>query len=72
LSDKRRESWLQALGRNPEEQDSKHNVICSEHFTNEDFLETGKLKDEAVPSLKLKPERPSFLRTPLHARFENS
>jgi hypothetical protein len=47
-------------------------VICSEHFTNEDFLEIGKLKDEAVPSLKLKPERPSFFRTPLHARFENS
>jgi hypothetical protein len=72
LSNKRRESWLRALGRKPEEQISKHHVICSELFTNEDFLETGKLKDEAVPSLKLKPEKPSFLRTPLHTRFVHS
>ncbi|KAG5869148.1 hypothetical protein JTB14_031129 [Gonioctena quinquepunctata] len=58
LTKSRHDAWMEALGRNPNiEHLSCSNVVCSEHFTEENKIYTNKcirLKSDAVPSLKLK------------------
>ncbi|KAB0798672.1 hypothetical protein PPYR_09665 [Photinus pyralis] len=60
LTSDRRVLWLPALGRNREDDISAHNVICSLHFSSASFLPNGKLKKDALPTLKLKPGKPGF------------
>lgn len=57
LTKQRHDSWLRAIGRNPEQEHlSTSNVICSEHFADSDFLnkEKTKLCSAAVPSVRLR------------------
>ncbi|CAH1114370.1 unnamed protein product [Psylliodes chrysocephalus] len=62
LTSSRYVSWMRALGRNPDiENLTTHNVVCSAHFTDADFLfvnEKRNLKTGAVPSLYLGPLKP--------------
>ncbi|KAG5878535.1 hypothetical protein JTB14_008940 [Gonioctena quinquepunctata] len=54
-------SWLKAIGRNPEENISPLNVICSKHFPESDFVVKQKravLKTDAVPKLLLPKNAP--------------
>ncbi|KAG5865500.1 hypothetical protein JTB14_035524 [Gonioctena quinquepunctata] len=54
-------SWLKAIGRNPEENISPSNVICSKHFPESDFVVKRKravLKTDAVPKLLLPKNAP--------------
>ncbi|KAG5881696.1 hypothetical protein JTB14_006557 [Gonioctena quinquepunctata] len=54
-------SWLKAIGRNPEENISPSNVICSKHFPESDSVVKRKravLKTDAVPKLLLPKNAP--------------
>ncbi|KAG5861256.1 hypothetical protein JTB14_030544 [Gonioctena quinquepunctata] len=54
-------SWLKAIGRNPEENISPSNVICSKYFPESDFVVKRKravLKTDAVPKLLLPKNAP--------------
>ncbi|KAF5308158.1 hypothetical protein FQR65_LT06338 [Abscondita terminalis] len=56
LTDRRRDRWLHALGRNTEII-SSDSSICSNHFRSEDFMDANftVLKPDAIPLLHLKP-----------------
>ncbi|XP_074033942.1 uncharacterized protein [Leptinotarsa decemlineata] len=69
LTKKRYTIWMIALGRDLNiEKLSGRNVVCSKHFTDDDFLHVkGKKrhKPNAVPSLNVGPRKPLFSQTNL-------
>lgn len=60
VTSERRNAFLKAIGRDPNDQIGAESAICSDHFLPEDILSTGKLRKGALPILKLRPEKPGF------------